>query len=265
MVKAAFESGPHGLDIAYLKDGAGDEFGPCGFFWLGGFMSDMTGTKAEALAEAARVTRRTLLRFDYAGHGQSEGDFEDGTISLWLEQATHMFLAHTHNRRIIIGSSMGGWLALLLVRRLQKEDATAFRRIGGLVLVAPATDMTTELMWNRFSEEARRDIVEDGVHIRPSDYGTSYAITRQLIEDGNRHLLLPGGQRCAFPVRILQGSEDRDVPPAHAVKTFEALKGNDVALTFIKGGDHRLSTQIALRLLQDTTLQLARLADGDAL
>lgn len=265
MVSASYETGPLGLNLAYLKDGTPDELGPCGFFWLGGFRSDMTGSKAEALAEAARASRRNALRFDYAGHGQSDGDFLDCTISLWLEQALHMFLSQTRNKRIIVGSSMGGWLALLLARRLQAEDPSAFRRIGGMVLVAPATDMASELMWPEMDEAARRAVAVDGVYYRPSGYGEPYPVTLKLLEDGDQHRLLPRGLHLPFPVRILQGSEDVDVPPAHAVKTFEALQGSDITLTFVKGGDHRLSTPGHLRLLQETTLQLARRADGEAL
>lgn len=264
MVRPSFDTGVMGQRLAYLADGPNDDLGPCGFFWLGGFMSDMTGSKAEALAEAARATRRSCLRFDYSGHGQSDGLFIDGSISLWLEQATHMFLSHTRNKRIIIGSSMGGWLALLLARRLQREDERAFRRIGGMVLVAPATDMTSDLMWAAFDDGARRELLENGVYLRPSDYGDPYTITLKLIEDGLKHCLFPEGLSLPVPTRILQGSQDMDVPPAHALKTFEALRGPDITLTFVKDGDHRLSTPGNLRLLRETVLQLAQRADGDS-
>lgn len=264
MVRPSFDTGVMGRRLAYLADGPNDDLGPCGFFWLGGFMSDMTGSKAEALAEAARATRRSCLRFDYSGHGQSDGLFIDGSISLWLEQATHMFLSHTRNKRIIIGSSMGGWLALLLARRLQREDERAFRRIGGMVLVAPATDMTSDLMWAAFDDSARREFLENGVYLRPSDYGDPYTITLKLIEDGLKHCLFPEGLSLPVPTRILQGSQDMDVPPAHALKTFEALRGPDITLTLVKDGDHRLSTPGHLRLLRETVLQLAQRADGDS-
>jgi pimeloyl-ACP methyl ester carboxylesterase len=262
MAVVAFDDDLMDFSLAYLKDGPNDEYGQAGFFWLGGFMSDMTGTKAEALADLARSTRRNALRFDYSGHGQSSGLFVDGTISLWLEQATHMFLAHTKNKRIIVGSSMGGWLALLLAQRLMREDPAAFRRIGGLVLLAPAADMTQDLMWDEFSEEDRQTLVEDGVFKQPSDYGSPYPITLKLIEDGRMHLLLQQALPLPFPVRILQGTEDQDVPASHALKTMQTLQG-DVTLTLIKGGDHRLSTQPQLRLMKETVLQLARRADGE--
>jgi pimeloyl-ACP methyl ester carboxylesterase len=262
MSGVAFDDNLMDFSLAYLKDGPDDERGVTGFFWLGGFMSDMTGSKAEALATVARSQRRTCFRFDYSGHGQSSGLFTEGTISLWLEQATHMFLSHTHNKRIIVGSSMGGWLALLLARRLAKEDPYAFSRIGGLVLIAPATDMTNELIWPRMSDADRLTLVRDGRWHQPSDYGAPYPISLALIEDGTRHCLFGETQSFPFPVRILQGTDDTDVPVEHAMKTMELIKG-DITLTLIKGGDHRLSTAPHLRIIQETVLQLARRADGD--
>jgi pimeloyl-ACP methyl ester carboxylesterase len=262
MVAASFDPGVLGTRLAFLKDGGVDELGPCGFFWLGGFMSEMTGSKGEALAHLARATRRPCLRFDYSGHGQSDGHFSEGTISLWLEQATHMFLAHTKNKRIIVGSSMGGWLALLLARRLQKEDRSAFRRIAGLVLVAPAIDMTSALMWERFSPSAKQAIMERGMWEMPSAYGAPYTITAKLIDDGELHCLFPDGLALPMPIRILQGTEDADVPPGHAVKTMEAIRAADMTLILVKGGDHRLSAPHQLRLMQETILSLADRADG---
>ncbi len=262
MAQTTFDDHLAGTRLAYTKDGGTDELGITGFFWLGGFKSAMTGTKGEALADLARATRRTCLRFDYSGHGESSGAFTDGTISTWLEQATHMFLAHTKGKRIIVGSSMGGWLALLLARRLQIEDQKAFRRIAGMVLIAPATDMTQDLMWDEFGEPEKQALKESGVYMRPSEYGEPYAITAKLLADGMQHQLLREGLNLSFPVRILQGSKDSDVPPAHAVKTFEALRGGDVTLTFIKEGDHRLSTPGQIQLIKETVLRLAERADG---
>jgi pimeloyl-ACP methyl ester carboxylesterase len=146
---------------------------------------------------------------------------------------------------------------------LIKEDPTAFRRIGGMVLIAPAADMTSDLMWTEFSDDARKTLVREGVYMRPSDYGSPYPITMKLIEDGLSHALLEDGLSLPFPVRILQGTEDADVPPKHALKTMEALQG-DIALTLIKSGDHRLSTQPQLRIIRETVLQLAQRADGEA-
>ena len=265
MATLEFDDALGGLKLAYLRDGGRDEWGPTGFFWLGGFKSDMRGSKAESLAGLARSTRRQYLRFDYSGHGESSGLFTDGTISDWLEQAVHMFLQHAKGKRIIVGSSMGGWLALLLARRLREEDPKAFHRIAGLVLLAPAADMTQDLMWNEFDDAAKQELRDTGVYLRPSDYGAPYAITVKLLADGEKHLLLRDGLNLPFPIRILQGDADKDVPPAHAIKTFEAIKCPDITLTFIKDGDHRLSTPGQLRLLQETILDLARRADGETL
>lgn len=262
MASMDFEASPDGERIAYQNDGPADDMGRCGFFWLGGFKSDMEGTKAEALAGLARDVRRPNLRFDYSGHGKSSGDFQDGTISAWLAEARHMFTKKTNSRRIIVGSSMGGWLALLLARTLRQEDAYAAKRIAGLVLIAPAVDMTSDLMWDEFSPAIRTQIELEGVYMRPSDYGEPYPITLQLLRDGARHLLLKSGLELKCPVRILQGSVDRDVPPSHAVKVFDALSGPDTTLTLIKGGDHRLSTPSQLRVIRETALQLAERADG---
>lgn len=265
MAALEFDDDLGGLQLAYMRDGGRDEWGSTGFFWLGGFKSDMRGSKAEALAELARSTRRQYFRFDYSGHGESSGLFTDGTISTWLEQSVHMFLKHAKGKRIIVGSSMGGWLALLLARRLREEDPGAFRRIVGMVLLAPATDMTQDLMWDEFGDTARGELRDSGVYLRPSRYGEPYAITVKLLADGEKHSLLRDGLQLPFPVRILQGDADKDVPPAHAIKTFEALNGPDITLTFIKDGDHRLSTPGQLRLLQETILDLARRADGETL
>ncbi len=262
MIETLFDDHLGATPLAYRIDGGDDELGRCGMFWLGGFKSAMTGTKGEAIAELARATRRQALRFDYSGHGESSGLFTDGSITLWLEQATHMFLRHTKGKRVIVGSSMGGWLALLLARRLQKEDPAAFRRIFGLVLIAPATDMTQNLMWDKFGDREKRVLAESGTYIQPSAYGEPYVITAKLLTDGQNHLLLKEHMHLPFPVRILQGAEDKDVPASHAMKTFEMLQGPDISLMLIKGGDHRLSTPGQIQVITETVLQLAERADG---
>jgi pimeloyl-ACP methyl ester carboxylesterase len=262
MSNPSFDPGVLGCQLAYLKDGGSDELGPCGIFWLGGLMSEMTGTKAEALAAAARHTRRPCLRFDYSGHGQSSGRFVEGTISLWLEQATHMFLKHTRNRRIIVGSSLGGWLAMLLARRLQVEDPSAFGRVAGVVLIAPATDMTRELMWENFPNDVRQSLVERGLYEFPSGYGRPYPITMKLIDDGERHCLLTDGIALPVPVRIVQGTDDAEVPANHALRTMAAIRSADVSLTLLKGGDHRLSAPHQLGWICEMVLALAARADG---
>jgi pimeloyl-ACP methyl ester carboxylesterase len=261
MSSIKFENAPGGESIAYREDGPAGS-ARCGFFWLGGFKSDMEGSKAESLATLAGRTGRPSLRFDYSGHGGSGGSFTDGTISGWLEQSCHMFLARAQGPRIVVGSSMGGWLALLLYRHLIRTNPAAARRVSGLVLLAPAADMTADLMWDQFPDAVKREVVEKGVWARPSAYGEPYQITRGLIEDGKRHLMLAAGLAVHCPVRILQGDADPDVPPAHAAKVFSALQGEDVTLTLIKGGDHRLSSATHLQLLGETVLSLAERADG---
>lgn len=246
---------PGGPRLAFREDGPADT-ARCGIFWLGGFKSDMTGSKAEALAALARETGRPCFRFDYSGHGASGGAFLDGTISGWLDQSLHMFTRHAAGRRVVVGSSMGGWLALLLCRELHRHDPAAASRIAGLVLLAPAADMTADLMWDQFPAAVREELTRTGIWHQPSAYGEPYAITARLIADGEKHLMLKKTIAVACPVRILQGDADPDVPAAHAQKVFSALQGPDVTLTLIKGGDHRLSTPDNLALLRETVLNL---------
>jgi pimeloyl-ACP methyl ester carboxylesterase len=260
MTSIKYENAPGGDRIAYREDGVADQ-GRCGVFWLGGFKSDMEGSKAESLATLAGRTGRPSLRFDYSGHGASGGRFTEGTISGWLAQSCHMFLTKAQGPRIVVGSSMGGWLALLLYRHLARTEPEAACRIKGLVLLAPAADMTADLMWDQFPDAVKREVMENGVWARPSAYGEAYQITRGLIEDGRQHLMLAEGLAVHCPVRILQGDADPDVPPAHAAKVFSALRGEDVTLTLIKGGDHRLSASHQLDLLGETVLALAERAD----
>ncbi|MFT3989075.1 alpha/beta hydrolase [Aestuariivirga sp.] len=261
MTTLQFETAPDGTRLAFREDG-GLNPAKTGFFWLGGFKSDMEGAKAETLAALARDTRRPSFRFDYSGHGQSGGLFVDGTISAWLDQAQHMFTHKAGGRRIVVGSSMGGWLTLLLLKRLLAEDVATAKRIAGLVLIAPATDMTQALMWPSLSEDDRAKLKKTGVYQRPSAYGEPYSITAKLLDDGQKHLMMAEGLACPCPVRILQGDADPDVPAAHAVKTFGMLRGSDVTLTLIKGGDHRLSQPGQLALIRETVLRLAERADG---
>jgi pimeloyl-ACP methyl ester carboxylesterase len=228
-----------------------------GIFWLGGFKSDMRGTKAEALAAHAAKSGRACVRFDYSGHGESGGRFEDGTISSWLEDSEAVFTRETRGPQIIVGSSMGGWVALLLARALTQRPAEE-RRIAGLALIAPAPDFTEALMWNEFSPEVKREIEEMGFWQRPSAYGEdAYPITRALIEDGRKHLLLHKPIELGCPVRILQGVKDPDVPFAHAMKLVSCLAQDDVVLTLIKDGDHRLSRPEDIERLLRTVDELA--------
>jgi pimeloyl-ACP methyl ester carboxylesterase len=212
-----------------------------GLLWLGGFKSDMLGTKAAALARFAAERGRAIVRFDYSGHGESKGEFADGTIGRWLEESLAVFHACCRGPQVLIGSSMGGWIALLLARELRRAGAPA-ASLAGMVLIAPAVDFTDALMWKKFSPEIRREIETKGSWLRPSQYDIApYPITRQLIEDGRKHLLLGGLIETGCPVRILQGVEDPDVPWGHAVELVSRLAQDDVVLTLVKDGDHRLS------------------------
>jgi pimeloyl-ACP methyl ester carboxylesterase len=213
-----------------------------GLLWLGGFKSDMGGIKAVALDAWARDHGRAITRFDYSGHGESGGAFEDGTISRWLEESRAVFDAFCRGAQVLVGSSMGGWLALLLARDLAQRPSPSGATIAGMVLIAPAVDFTEELMWKRFPPEVKRQIEETGTWTRPSAYSEEpYLITRTLIEDGRRHLLLDGLIETGCPVRILQGVQDPDVPWRHAVELTSRCGRDDVVLTLVKDGDHRLS------------------------
>jgi pimeloyl-ACP methyl ester carboxylesterase len=214
--------------------------GSPGLFWLGGFKSDMMGTKAVALDAWAAERHRACVRFDYSGNGESGGDFIDGTIGRWLEESVAVFEQFCAGPQVVIGSSMGGWMALLLARELARRQADR-ASLAGLVLIAPAPDFTEELMWKRFSPQARHEIETRGVWLRPSEYGEPYPITRALIEEGRRHLLLGSAIEVGCPVRILQGAQDPDVPWRHAFALAHRLPADDVVLTMIQDGDHRLS------------------------
>ena len=226
-----------------------------GLVWLGGLKSDMGGTKAQALAAWAAEKERACLRFDYFGHGESSGAFVDGTIGRWLEDALAVTDAFCRGPQVMIGSSMGGWIALLLLRELQRR-ATAGRpapfTAQALVLIAPAVDFTEVLMWQRLPPPARRALEETGVWQRPSAYSEeAYPISRRLIEEGRDHLLLGSLIETGCPVRILQGVRDPDVPWQHAVDLSARIARDDVVLTLVKDGDHRLSRpEDIARLLQ---------------
>jgi pimeloyl-ACP methyl ester carboxylesterase len=207
-----------------------------GLFWLGGFRSDMEGSKALALDAHAAARGLACTRFDYSGHGASGGDFADGTISRWCEEAGAV-LATTAGPQILVGSSMGGWIALLLARALAGSG-----RISGLVLVAPAPDFTERLMWPQLAPAIRARLMETGRYEQPSAYSaTPTLITRALIEDGRRNLVLDTALAPGAPVHILQGIADPDVPWRHALALLDRLTGVDATLELVRDGDHRLS------------------------
>ena len=216
--------------------------GTPGLFWLGGFKSDMRGTKAEALDAWADRNGRAMVRFDYSGHGESGGTFTDGSIGRWLEESAAVFRDCCVGPQVAIGSSMGGWLALLLARERAKQGHAGGPALKGLVLIAPAADFTEELMWKRMPPAIRQQITDTGLWTRPSAYDEGgYPITRNLIEEGRNHLLLGGMIETGCPVRILQGVRDEDVPWQHAVELTSRFARDDVVLTLVKDGDHRLS------------------------
>lgn len=231
-----------------------------GLLWLGGFKSDMKGTKAVALAQWAAAHGRACVRFDYSGHGESDGAFADGTIGRWLEDSIAVFEAVCRGPQIVVGSSMGGWIGLLLVQELRRRVAAKEAQsasVAGLVLIAPAVDFTEVLMWQRFPRKIQREIEETGVWARPSEYANeAYPITRQLIEEGRNHLLLGGMIETGCPVRILQGVQDPDVPWNHAVELVSRLAQDDVVLTLVKDGDHRLSRPEDIERLTGTIAEL---------
>lgn len=219
-----------------------------GVFWMQGFNSDMISTKATALAEWAEANGVAITRFDYSGHGQSDCELADGSISQWLADTIAVFDHLTEGPQVVIGSSMGGYLAMLLLRAL-KARGDLVDRIKALVLIAPAWDMTEQLMWAQFPDDIRRTIEVEGVWMRPSAYGDPYPITRKLIDDGRLHLF--GGQdwEPGVPIRILQGRLDPDVPYAHAAKLMDMAAGTDIEMIEVPDGDHRLSRAEDLELL----------------
>jgi pimeloyl-ACP methyl ester carboxylesterase len=225
--------------------------------WLGGFRSDMTGTKAEALADWAADSGRAYLRFDYLGHGESSGDFQaKGTITRWREDALAVLDELVEGPALLVGSSMGGWIACLAAMARP-------RRVAAMVLIAPAPDFTEKLMAPGIPPEGHADLATDGVWLRPSEYGDPYPITRALLEDGARWSILGSGPiPIEVPVRILQGGEDPDVPWRHALELANQIKGEDVVFTLIRDGDHRLSRPQDIERLLGAVEEACGLADG---
>ena len=208
-----------------------------GVMFLGGFMSDMTGTKAQALEAHCRRTGRAFVRFDYSGHGASEGAFQDGTIGAWRDDALAVLDRVAQGPQVLVGSSMGGWLMLLAA--LARPE-----RVAGLVGVAAAPDFTEDLIWSTLEGDARRTLVETGAIVLPCDYGEDpYPVTLGLIEEGRDHLLLRAPIALDCPIRLLQGMRDEDVPWRTALTIAERLASEDVAVELIKDGDHRLSRE----------------------
>ena len=228
-----------GRDLAYHQT-AGE--GP-GVVFLGGFRSDMSGTKALALEDWAQGTGRPFLRFDYSGHGQSGGKFEDGTIGDWCKDTVSAITQLTEGPQVLVGSSMGGWISFLVAQAMTD-------RIAGLVTIAAAPDFTEDGMWASFSDEQRKQMDETGRVELPSDYSADhYIITRGLIEEGRKHLVLRKPLNLPFPVRFLQGTADADVPMAVATRLLDHAEGPDMRLTLVKDADHRFSTPSCLEVI----------------
>ena len=245
--KSSFGRLARGADtIAYHRTAG---CGP-GIVFIGGFRSDMTGTKATYLEALAGRRGQAYLRFDHFGHGESSGRFEDATVSRWAHDCIAVLDQLTHGPQLLIGSSMGGWVMLLAARARPA-------RIHGLIGIAPAPDFTQELMWPRFSEAQRAALQRDGIIHIPSQYGAPAPITRRLIEDGARNTLLGSSVEVSSPVRLLHGMQDPDVPYTHSLKLVERLASPDVRLTLIKDGDHRLSRDADLALLARTIAELS--------
>ncbi len=246
-------SRPDGSSLAYRRQPGRAP----GVVFLGGLHSDMTGTKATFLAGHCRSAGRAFVRFDYFGHGASSGRFEEGTIGRWAGDALAVLDEVAEGPQVLVGSSLGGWIMLLAA--LARPG-----RVRGLVGVAAAPDFTEDLIWAQLPEEGRRRLEEEGVWHRPSAYGEApYPITRRLIEEARRHLLLRGPIGIACPVRLIHGLEDEDVPWEVSLRLCRALAGGDVTLALVKGGGHRLSEPADLERLAAAVEGLCRrVADG---
>ena len=228
-----------GVELAWVRSFG---VGPTAVF-LPGFRSDMTGSKAVQVQEFCETLDRGCLRLDYAGHGASGGRFEDGTIGRWTEDVLLLIDRLTEGKLVLVGSSMGGWIALLVA--LARPE-----RIAGLIGVAAAPDFTETLLWEAMTPAERETLARDGVLLSPSAYGEPVPITRQLIEEGRRHLLLGTPIPLHCPVRLLHGQQDPDVPWQTALRLAERIASPDVQLTLIKDGEHRLSRPADLALLR---------------
>ncbi|HYD19511.1 MAG TPA: alpha/beta hydrolase [Patescibacteria group bacterium] len=240
-----------GNPLAYCRTNGASKTLP-GVMFMGGFRSDMTGTKATYIEAQCARRHQSFLRFDYSGHGKSGGQFEQQTISTWLRDSLSVFDKLTKGDQIVVGSSMGGWLALLLA--LERKE-----RVKGLVLIAPAPDFSEDIYQNEFGEEERRHLDKTGLIYRPSDYGDPYPLSKQLFEDGRKHLLLKNRIAIRCPVRILHGKQDSVVPWQKSVTLMDKLSSPDYKAIWINDGDHRLSRNSDLEHLDTLVRELSQL------
>lgn len=252
MSDASYLETPQGRRIAYhLSPGDSP-----GVVFLGGLKSDMGGTKAVYLEAWARAAGRAFLRFDYAGHGESSGVFTDGCIGDWAEDAMQALTTLTQGAQVLVGSSMGGWVALLLARRIPEK-------VAGLVGIAAAPDFTEDSMWAGFTDAQKAELETAGQVALPSDYSDEpYIITRRMIEDGRDRLVLREPLALNMPVRLLQGTADTDVPPEVALNLLNHAAGDDIRLTLVKGADHRFSTPDCLSLISQNIAELLARLEG---
>jgi pimeloyl-ACP methyl ester carboxylesterase len=236
---------PAGRRIAY-EQLAGD--GP-GIVFLGGLKSDMQGSKAQYLRDWAASTGRAFLRFDYSGHGLSDSAFTDGCIGDWAEDAQQVIAALTNGPQVLVGSSMGGWIGLILATRLTDK-------IAGLIGIASAPDFTEDAFWAGFDGAQKAELAAKGQIALPSDYDEPYIITQRLIEDGREHLVLRKPLPLPFPARFLQGTADNSVALSVATRIIQHATGPDIRLTVVKGADHSFSTPECLQLIQDSVSEV---------
>ncbi|MBP0481710.1 alpha/beta hydrolase [Sagittula salina] len=244
MAKVAYIDGPRGERLAYAYT-PGE--GPCVVF-LSGYRSDMEGTKAVHLEAWAAARGRAFLRLDYAGHGQSGGVFEDGCIGDWASDAEVVVRHVCAGPVVLVGSSMGGWIGCILSRRL--------KTVAGFVGIAAAPDFTEDGFWAQFTREQRRQVMEEGQILMPSAYEDPYVVTKKLIEDGRKHLVLRASLRMRGPVRLLQGTEDEAVSRQTALAMLDHIEGPDVSLTLVRGADHRFSTPECLALVEKAIVEV---------
>jgi pimeloyl-ACP methyl ester carboxylesterase len=236
---------PQGRRIAYhLRDGQG----PAVVF-LGGFKSDMEGTKAIHLEAWCKAQSRAFLRFDYSGHGESDGEFEEGAIGDWFEDA-EAAIGLLAGPVVLVGSSMGGWISLLLARAIPE-------RIAGLVTIAAAPDFTEDSMWAHFDADQKEALETVGYVDLPSDYGAPYRITKRLITEARQRLVLRAPLALSFPTRFLQGTADTDVSVDVALRLLAHATGADMRLTLVDGADHRFSDQSCLDLITQSITEVA--------
>ncbi|NSX55107.1 alpha/beta fold hydrolase [Parasulfitobacter algicola] len=249
MSEPAYLDTPQGRRIAYHQTSGR---GP-GVIFLGGFKSDMQGSKATHLEAWAKAQGHAFLRFDYSGHGQSSGAFTDGCIGDWAQDAQAVIENLTEGPQVIVGSSMGGWISLLMCKRIPQ-------RIAGLITIAAAPDFTEDGYWSAFDDDQRAMLDRDGHVAVPSDYGDPYIITKRLIEDGRDHLVLRSPLPLPFPVRSLQGTADKAVLTETALRLLDHAQSNDMRLTLVKDADHQMSNPENLDLITATIYEVLRLS-----